>query len=508
MRHNKKSLAAAAALISAVSAVAQAGSVVIGNWENQTDGWFDWSSNSGTNYNPVPTFPGGGEYSYSTIGATLGNNSLAVNPGSGSYTQSLAIKLQYVNDSNGHSELQDFLSNTDFSIDETMNSAEWSTDGSYAVTQLIINAPGIGFDTIGLPNTDTRNPNFPGGYTASDYPGIATGTMTWNYASLLPTIGTNPAYVELVFITVSDYSQVGNWYFDNARLTGPAISGTWSNMAGDDLWTSGANWTGGTPTSAGDSATFGTSIPGPTTISLNGNQTVGTMNFSDGTSYTIAQGTGGGTLTLSNGTGTAVINDEFGNHTISAPVSVAAGGVTIAVGQSNNTFTISGNISGAGGITLNGTSSSQAIGTVALTGTNTYQGATTVDSGTLLVGAHGALPSTTSLTIGTATTTAAVDLAANSGASDHFRSDHQCQFDAGYRQQPLLPQLRRRHTGDGRCGNTQLPRQRPQWRSMERHKRHHLQRQFGRWRRSRLQHRLCRWRRIMSSRVSPPDRSK
>jgi autotransporter-associated beta strand protein len=415
MVRNKKKTLAGITLMSSISAVAHAGSVVIGNWEQTNDGWFDWPSDSTTTYSPPPTFPGGGEYSYSTTGATLGNYSLALNPGSGAYTQSLAIKLEYVNDSNGHSELQDFLSNTQFSIDETQNSAEWSS-GSYAVTKLIINAPGIGFDDIGYPTSDTRNSGFPGGYTAANYPGISTGTLTWNYASLLPTIGANPGYVELIFYTVSDYSTVGNWYFDNARLTGPAVNSTWTNMQGDDLWTSGGNWSGGVPTSAGDTATFGTSIPGPTTISLNGNQTVGTMNFSDGASYTIAQGAGNGTLTLSNGTGSAIINDEFGNHTISAPVSIAAGGVTIAVGQANNTFAISGNISGAGGITLNGTNSALAVGTVALSGTNTYQGATVVDTGTLLLGATGALPSTTSLTIGTATATALVQLGTSTGA--------------------------------------------------------------------------------------------
>jgi autotransporter-associated beta strand protein len=416
MRRNKKTLAGVAALVSAISAVAQAGSVVIGNWENQSDGWFDWPSSSGTNYNPPPTFPGGGEYSYSTIGATLGSDSLAVNPGSGAYTQSLAIKLQYVTDGSGHNELQDFLSNTQFSIDETQNSAEWSNDGTYAVTKLIINAPGIGFMDVGYPTSDTRNSGFPGGYTASNYPGISTGTMTWNYASLLPTIGANPSYVELVFYTVSDYSTVGNWYFDNARLSGPAINSTWSNLAGNESWTSGANWTSGIPTSADDSATFGNAIGVPTTITLDGSDTVGQMNFVSGVSYTIAQGTGSGTLTLDNGAGGSQINDLFGNHTISAPVSVASPGVTIAVGQSTNTFTISGNISGVGGITLNGTNSALAVGTVALSGTNTYQGATVVDGGTLLLGATGALPSTTHLTIGTATATALVQLGTSTGA--------------------------------------------------------------------------------------------
>lgn len=57
-RRNMKAVAGAAALVSSISVMAQAGSVVIGNWEQQTDGWFDWPTSGGTNYNPPPVFPG------------------------------------------------------------------------------------------------------------------------------------------------------------------------------------------------------------------------------------------------------------------------------------------------------------------------------------------------------------------------------------------------------------------------------------------------------------------
>jgi fibronectin-binding autotransporter adhesin len=189
---------------------------------------------------------------------------------------------------------------------------------------------------------------------------------------------------------------------------------TWIGNPGDGLWTTAANWAGGIPDSAGISATFGTAISAATTVNLNGNETVGKMNFNTGASYTIAQGTGGGTLTLDNAGAAAQINDSFGNHTISAPMALTSFGVTVAVGQSTNTMTLSGAISGTGGVTLNGTSI-QGIGTVVLSGANTYQGATTVDTGTLVLAAPDTLPSTTSLTVGTATTTALAQLGLNSG---------------------------------------------------------------------------------------------
>jgi hypothetical protein len=195
---------------------------------------------------------------------------------------------------------------------------------------------------------------------------------------------------------------------------------TWIGNPGDGLWTTATNWAGGIPNTAGITATFGTAITGPTTVNLNGNETVGEMNFNTGASYTIAQGAGSGTLTLDNSGQAAQINDLFGNHTISAPIALTSFGVTIAAGTSTGVMTISGAISGTGGVTLNGTTSSQSVGTVVLSGANSYQGATTVDGsatgGTLVLGAANTLPSTTTLTIGTATTTALVQLGASTGA--------------------------------------------------------------------------------------------
>jgi autotransporter-associated beta strand protein len=163
---------------------------------------------------------------------------------------------------------------------------------------------------------------------------------------------------------------------------------TWTG-SGSGNWSDGSNWSGGVPTIAGDVATFDTSISGASTISLGTNWTVGTMNFYSSASYNLAPGTGG-SLTLNNGSSAALINVEYGNHTISAPVSLASN-VTIAVGQANNVLTISGNISGPGGITLGATATALSAGTVVLSGSNNYGGGTTVEGGTLVVAANGAL---------------------------------------------------------------------------------------------------------------------
>ncbi len=167
-----------------------------------------------------------------------------------------------------------------------------------------------------------------------------------------------------------------------------AVYSSWA-ASGGGSWSNGTNWSTNTPGNAGDTATFSIATSGPTTITLDGDRTVGTMNFANPYSYTIAQGTGG-TLTIDNGSSGAQINDYYGNHTISAPVALDSN-TTIAVQNPSNVFTISGNISGAGGITLAAASALNA-GTVVFSGSNSYRGGTTVTSGTLVIAANGALP--------------------------------------------------------------------------------------------------------------------
>jgi autotransporter-associated beta strand protein len=174
-----------------------------------------------------------------------------------------------------------------------------------------------------------------------------------------------------------------------APTASPAVYATWASSASGS-WSNGTDWSVNSPGNAGDTASFSIGNTAATTVTLDGNRSVGTLNFSSGFSYTIAQGTGG-SLTLVNGASAAQINDYNGNHTISAPV-VLNSNTTIAVEQAGNVFSISGNISGVGGITLAPTSALNA-GTVMLSGSNSYSGGTTVASGTLIIGANGALPS-------------------------------------------------------------------------------------------------------------------
>ena len=112
------------------------------------------------------------------------------------------------------------------------------------------------------------------------------------------------------------------------------------------------------------------------------------MTFDNAHQYTIAQGTGGGTLTLDGGGSppigagggaiTSFVTDSGGTHTISAPVDINSN-AAFSVANAGDTLNITGAVSGVGSISIMGN------GTVVFGGSNTYDTPTYVDSGTFSV---------------------------------------------------------------------------------------------------------------------------
>jgi autotransporter-associated beta strand protein len=192
---------------------------------------------------------------------------------------------------------------------------------------------------------------------------------------------------------------------------GFAASGVYSNTTSGGLWSSSANWTGGTIADGqGATADFSqVTLAGSNTVHLDSSRTIGQLNFGDvGNQYGWIldnNGNASNQLTLSTGT-------------TSAPV----------INVNNQTATISANLGGTQGFTLNGG------GILTLSGNSTYTGVTTVASGTLVLGSSssssssgptaGAIldidPQLSTITTSSGAVTAVSDLAGGSGLTSGY----------------------------------------------------------------------------------------
>jgi len=182
--------------------------------------------------------------------------------------------------------------------------------------------------------------------------------------------------------------------------TSYAGSGSW-NVDADGIWSTASNWSPAAApgTAAGDIVALTNNITAPRTVTLDGaSRTVGALLVGDPASsyfsYFLAA-SGGAGLTFNNNGLTAYLvqtNNTSTSDSISAPLTLADNLVV----TNRATLTLSGVISGSGkGITKTGP------GTLILSGTNTYGGATTVTGGgTLQLDATDTLPVTGALTLG------------------------------------------------------------------------------------------------------------
>jgi len=175
--------------------------------------------------------------------------------------------------------------------------------------------------------------------------------------------------------------KVGAVWAEEGTFTGSMSEGEW-NQAGSGNWSVGnpggpsaPNWNNYKPTVAGDAALYGSAITGPATIAVDAPHTVGYMRFDNATnSYTIGAA-GSSNLTLDNGASAAAITGTSGSHIIAENILLNSNlNVSPASGT---TLTVSGNLSGAGGV------EKKDAGELVLSGANAYIGATKVSSGTL-----------------------------------------------------------------------------------------------------------------------------
>ncbi len=172
-------------------------------------------------------------------------------------------------------------------------------------------------------------------------------------------------------------------------------SATWSLNA-NGSWNVNGNWTPATfPNAIDDTASFLSIISANRLITLGQDITVGTLNFDDNNNYSLLTGN---TLFFQTTAGNAALNlttvNGAGVHSITCPVSLTS--TLLMTHSSTAAFTISGVISGAGGITKAGTGT----GALVLSAANSYLGSTNINTGNLTYSANGAIPAGNSVTIG------------------------------------------------------------------------------------------------------------
>jgi len=179
-------------------------------------------------------------------------------------------------------------------------------------------------------------------------------------------------------------------------LTSPtahAATGTWT-VDGGGLWSNGANWSGGVPGAAGDTASLAYPITAARTITNDVVRALGILNLADSlaSGYTLTNNSGI-TLTLNNRGAGAQINQTGGaaaSDLIATPIKLADNLFL----NNNSQLTFSGVISGTGfGLTKAGS------GIVTSTAADAFTGAVVVNGGTLLFGPGGAINGAASLAI-------------------------------------------------------------------------------------------------------------
>jgi autotransporter-associated beta strand protein len=177
----------------------------------------------------------------------------------------------------------------------------------------------------------------------------------------------------------------------NFSFTPLPVPSAWA-AAVDGNWSDTTKWTGAVPNGSGQTAVINQPTGTAATVTLDEAVTLGMLQLgnsgqSSSVGYTVI-GSGGSVLTLSNSGGNpSQINVTEGTHAISAPISLA-GSLSVSLSAAA-TLTLGGNISESATSSLTLSNG----GTLILSGSNSYSGGTTVNSGVLVAENAAAIPS-------------------------------------------------------------------------------------------------------------------
>lgn len=222
-------------------------------------------------------------------------------------------------------------------------------DGNLIVTSGAINSTGTS-TLLRLGNADGSK----GGYTQSGG-SVTIGTMDVASVGIVGagTTGTSSVSAGSLSLTNLNVGRTNNGSF---TLSGTGIF----NLSG--------------------TATVGSAATSSGTLNLNG----GTLNFTSTSAAITKNATG-----VVNVAGGKISNQSTGEVTVSAPMVLGSGGLTIAPSITNSRWVkLTGNLSGTGGLTVNITGNS----TASIWGTNSFSGPIDVQSGYINSNSAGAIP--------------------------------------------------------------------------------------------------------------------
>ncbi|MEX2140422.1 MAG: PHB depolymerase family esterase [Pirellulales bacterium] len=216
-----------------------------------------------------------------------------------------------------------------------------------------------------------------------------------------------PGWAGTVNYDISASTEIWNFFSRHELPLFP----TW-NVDADGQWSLAANWSGLVPNAQSARATLADVITAPRTVMLDVPITVGHIKFDSLKPYTIA---GTSPLALDVRSGNAQFNVTRGNHTISAPVTLANPTIINVAGPTSS-------LSMTGPLNSTGVQLTKA-GTGVLTVNNVRAAALALDGGTLAIASNGTDAGTSRVSAlsiaGTTTPAARLDLNNNALVVDY-----------------------------------------------------------------------------------------
>jgi fibronectin-binding autotransporter adhesin len=173
----------------------------------------------------------------------------------------------------------------------------------------------------------------------------------------------------------------------------PLVAYAW-NVDGNGNWSGTGNWITGVPNSVGGTANFSDKITADRAVTVDVPVTVGLIKFNNANKYTIA-GADPNSITLDTSGSNAIIQLLAGDQEIAAPL-VMNKSTDVTVTPPDKTLTISGAVgSGVPGTGIN----KNGLGTLLLSGSNSFDGPVHVNAGTLKLGGGNAIADSVDVTV-------------------------------------------------------------------------------------------------------------